>query len=166
MEEKINENQKEEEKIGYTLSNENIKFPIFLNEELNSYYKKEGMTKEILIDDLSKIEENIKSIIGILIDITKSNKNEFNSLCLKYNINSYDFIVSYKLIKELASSIISKIQGNSPQNNQLTLEDFFPKESNENNKEICEIIKSQYINVDKDYSNIKSRISLSLEEIK
>lgn len=59
MEEKINENQKEEEKIGYTLSNENIKFPIFLNEELNSYYKKEGMTKEILIDDLSKIEENI-----------------------------------------------------------------------------------------------------------
>jgi acetyl esterase/lipase len=166
MEDKTKENKIEEESPGYTLSNENIKFPIFLDEELNSYYKKEGMTKEILIEDLSKIKENIKSITDILTDLTKSNKNEFNTLCLKYNINSYDFIVSYKLIEELASSILSKIQGNSPQNSQLTLEDFFPKESNDNNKEICEIIKSQYVNVDKDYSNIKARISLSLEEIK
>jgi len=141
MEEKPKDNKIEEEKAGYTLSNENIKFPIFSEEELNSYYKKEGMTKEILIEDLTKINENIKLIIDILIDLTKSNKNEFNSLCLKYNINSYDFIVSYKLIKELASSILSKIQGNIPQNNQLILEDFFPKESNENNKDIYEIIK-------------------------
>ena len=124
------------------------------------------MTKEILIEDLSKIKENIKSIIDILTELTKSNKNEFNTLCLKYNINSYDFIVSYKLIEELASSILSKIQGNSPQNSQLTLEELFPKENNDNNKEVCEIIKSQYINVDKDHSNIKSRISLCLEEIK
>ena len=141
MEEKPKDNKIEEEKAGYTLSNENIKFPIFSEEELNSYYKKEGMTKEILIEDLTKINENIKLIIDLLIDLTKSNKNEFNSLCLKYNINSYDFIVSYKLIKELASSILSKIQGNIPQNNQLILEDFFPKESNENNKDIYEIIK-------------------------
>lgn len=49
MEEKPKENKIEEEKVGYTLSNESIKFPIFSDEELNSYYKKEGMTKEILI---------------------------------------------------------------------------------------------------------------------
>ena len=166
MEEKTKENKIEEENTGYSLSNEDIKFPLFLDEELNSYYKKEGMTKEILVENLSNIKENIKSIIEVLTNLTKSNKNEFNTLCLKYNINSYDFIVSYKLIEELASSILSKIQGNNPQSNQLTLEDFFPKESNDKNKEICEIIKSQYINVDKDYSNIKARISSSLEEIK
>lgn len=108
----------------------------------------------------------MKLIIDIVTDLTKSNKNEFNTLCLKYNINSYDFIVSYKLIRELSTSILAKVQGNAPQNNQLTLEEFFPKETNDNNKEICEIIKSQYISVDKDYSNIKSRVSLSLEEIK
>ncbi len=63
------------------------------------------MTKEIFIEDFSKINGNIKLIIDIITDLTKSNKNEFHVLCLKYNINSYDFIVSYKLIKELASSI-------------------------------------------------------------
>ena len=119
MEEKTKENKIEEENTGYSLSNEDIKFPLFLDEELNSYYKKEGMTKEILVENLSNIKENIKSIIEVLTNLTKSNKNEFNTLCLKYNINSYDFIVSYKLIEELASSILSKIQGNNPQSNQL-----------------------------------------------
>ena len=48
------ENKKENKgplKTEYTLSNENIKFATFLDEELDSFFQKEGMTKEILIEN-------------------------------------------------------------------------------------------------------------------
>ena len=152
--------------INYILSNQNIKFPLFLDEELNSYYQKEGMTKEILIDNLKNIIDNIKPIIDILKDITLKDTNTFNTLCLKYNINSYDFISNIKLIQEIASVILSKIQGNDEQIKLSTLEDFFPKENDENNKEILDLIKTQYNTIDKDFSIIKSKINSLLEKIK
>ena len=124
------------------------------------------MTKEILIDNLSKLIEALKPIVDILIDITKKDTNTFNTLCLKYNINSYDFIVNYKLTIELASLISSKVQNNTIQNTQLTLEDFFPQESNDNNKDVMDIIQIQYKTNDKDFSKIKSKISELLEKIK
>ena len=163
MEDKQEENK--EKVLNYTLSNQNIKFPLFLDEELNSYYQKEGMTKEILIENLKNIINNIKPIIEILKDITLKDTNTFNSLCLKYNINSYDFISSIKLIQEIASVILSKVQGNDEQIKLSTLEDFFPKEGDENNK-ILDLIKTQYSTIDKDFSIIKSKINSSLEKIK
>ena len=166
MENKANEENKDQVKVEYTISNKNIKFATFCDEELDTYFQKEGMTKEILIENLSKLIETLKPIVDVLIDITKKDTNTFNTLCLKYNINSYDFIVKYKLIIELASLISSKVQNNTIQNMQLTLEDFFPKESNDNNKEIMDIIQIQYKTIDKDFSIIKSKILELLENIK
>ena len=103
---------KDQINLNYTLLNKNIKFPIFLDEELHAYFQKEGMNKEILIDNLTNIINNIKHIIDILKEISLKDKNSFNSLCLKYNINSYDFISIIKLIQEIASVILSKIKGN------------------------------------------------------
>ena len=120
MEDKKNEENKDQVKVEYTISNKNIKFATFCDEELDTYFQKEGMTKEILIDNLSKLIEALKPIVDILIDITKKDTNTFNTLCLKYNINSYDFIVNYKLTRELASLISSKVQNNNIQNTQLT----------------------------------------------
>ena len=162
MEDKQEENK--EKVLNYTLSNQNIKFPLFLDEELNSYYQKEGMTKDILIENLKNIINNIKPIIDILKEITLKDTNTFNSLCLKYNINSYDFISSIKLIQEIASVILSKVQGNDEQIKLSTLEDFFPKEGDENNKEVLDLIKTQYSTIDKDFSIIKSKINSSLEK--
>ena len=166
MEDKKNEENKDQVKVEYTISNKNIKFATFCDEELDTYFQKEGMTKEILIDNLSKLIEALKPIVDILIDITKKDTNTFNTLCLKYNINSYDFIVNYKLTIELASLISSKVQNNTIQNTQLTLEDFFPQESNDNNKDVMDIIQIQYKTNDKDFSKIKSKISELLEKIK
>ena len=166
MEDKKNEENKDQVKVEYTISNKNIKFATFCDEELDTYFQKEGMTKEILIDNLSKLIEALKPIVDILIDITKKDTNTFNTLCLKYNINSYDFIVNYKLTIELASLISSKVQNNTIQNTQLTLEDFFPQESNDNNKDVMDIIQIQYKTNDQDFSKIKSKISELLEKIK
>ena len=156
----------ENKNLNYTLSNQNIKFPLFLDEELNSYYQKEGMTKEILIDNLKNIINIIKPILDILKEITLKDTNTFNTLCLKYNINSYDFICIIKLIQEMASVILSIIQGNDEQIKLSILEDFFPKENNENNKEVFDLIKSQYNTIDKDYSIIKSNLTSLLEKVK
>ena len=164
MEEKQEENT--EKVLNYTLSNQNIKFPLFLDEELNSYYQKEGMTKEILIDNLKNVIDNIKPIIDSLKEITLKDTNTFNTLCLKYNINSYDFISSIKLIQEIASVILSKVQGNNEQIKLSTLENFFPKEQHEKNKEVLDLIKTQYNIIDKDFSIIKSKINSLIEKIK
>ena len=76
--EALQKETKDQENLNYSLSNQNIKFPLFLDEELNSYYQKEGMTKEILIDNLTNIINNIKQIIDILKEIKKKKKNNSN----------------------------------------------------------------------------------------
>ena len=152
--------------LNFTLSNQNIKFPLFLDEELNSYYQKEGMTKEILIGNLKNIINNIKPIIDILKEITLNDTNTFNTSCLKYNINSYDLIINIKLIQKIASVILSKVQENNDSIKLSTLEDFFPKENDENNKEVLDLIKTQYNTIDKDFSMIKSKINSLIEKIK
>ena len=153
-------------KVEYTLSNNNIKFATFCIEELDSFYQKEEMTKELLLEDLSKIINELNQIIILLKELTIKDTNNFNTLCLKYNINSYDFIVNYKIIVELASLISNKIQKNNNNPNSLTIEDFFPQEKNDKNKDIMDIIQNQYKTIDKDYSIIKGKISESLEHMK
>ena len=92
--------------------------------------------------------------------------NSFNSLCLKYNINSYDFFSIIKLIQETASVVLSKIKGNNEQIKLSTLENFFPKENDENNKEVLDLIKTQYNSIDKDFKIIKEKVISLLEKIK
>ena len=157
---------KDQINVNYTLSNQNIKFPLFLDEELNSYFQKEGMNKEILIENLTNIINNIKQILDILKEIILKDTNSFNSLCLKYNINSYDFFSIIKLIQETASVVLSKIKGNNEQIKLSTLENFFPKENDENNKEVLDLIKTQYNSIDKDFKIIKEKVISLLEKIK
>ena len=150
----------------FTLSNENIKFPTFPEGEYYSYLLNEGMNKDKLKTNLTEIINILKSIIDILKDIILKDKNTFNTLCLKYNLNSYDFVINLTLIQELTTIILSKIDGNNNELKISTLEDFFPKESNENNKEIFDIIKTQYNTIDKDFSIIKSKIMPLFDNLK
>jgi hypothetical protein len=155
-------------KVEYTLSHDNIKFATFCIEELDSFYQKEGMTKSKLIEYLTQIINDLNQIIIILNEIIIKDTNTFNTLCLKYNINSYDFVVKYKIIVELASLISSKIQKNDGNQNQsiLTVDDFFPQEKNDKNNEIMDIIQNQYKNIDKDYAIIKGEIAELLNNMK
>ncbi len=120
----------------YTLSNEDIKFPNLLDEELDSWLRKENMTKEKLVSILTELISNFGNIIGSLFEITKNDKNNFASLCLKYNVNAYDLIIMLKLNKELAIVVLSKFEQNSNETNIPTFEDFFPKEKKDDNKYI------------------------------
>ena len=98
--------------IEYLLSNEDIKFPTLYEEDLDSIFRKEGMTKEVLVSDLSQLINNFDIIIEKLINITKNNTNNFHTLCLKYKVNIYDLIVMLKLNKELALVVLSKFKEN------------------------------------------------------
>jgi len=152
----------------YTLSKEDIKFPNLLDEELDSWIRKESMTKEKLISILTELISNFQSIIDSLFDITKNDKNNFASLCLKYNVNSYDLIVMLKLNKELALVVLSKFDQNSNSNeNKISVfEDFFPKEKKDDNKDNYEIMEKFHNKIDKDFSIIKEKASIMFQCIK
>ena len=44
----------------YTLSNEDFKFPTFYDKSLNEIFKKEKMSKEILLNDISNIINHLQ----------------------------------------------------------------------------------------------------------
>ena len=61
---------------------------------------------------------------------------------------------------------MSKIEGNNEQIKLSILEAFFPKENNEKNKEVLDLIKIQYNTIDKDFKEIKTKLNFLLEKIK
>ena len=151
--------------IEYILSNEDIKFPTLYEEDLDSIFRKEGMTKEVLVSDLSQLINNFDIIIEKLINITKNNTNNFHTLCLKYKVNIYDLIVMLKLNKELALVVLSKFKEN-PNITLSKYEDYFPKEKNNDNNEDYDIMKIYHENIDKDFYIIKEKTSLMFKCIK
>ena len=70
------------------------------------------MSKEILIQDLIITINNLKYIIDTLSNISLENKNNFNTFCLNYKINSYDYVIIINFIKELTTVILNKIEKN------------------------------------------------------
>ena len=117
----IEENNKE---VEYTLTNKDIKFPTFFDPKLQNILKNEKMSKEVLIKDLNILLDELKYIIATLSNIVLENKNNFNTLCLNYKLNSYDYIIIINFIKELTTVILNKIlQNNNPL--ELTLFDEY-----------------------------------------
>ena len=115
---------KEEVELEYSLSNEDIKFPTFFDPKMEYILKHEKMSKDILIQDLNIVINDIKYIIDTLSNIIIQNKNNFNNLCSNYKINSFDYIIIINYIKELTSVILNKILKNG-KNLELTSFDYY-----------------------------------------
>ena len=119
------------------------------------------MSKEILIQDLNQIIKELKYIIDTLIDITHKDKNNFNTLCLYYKINSYDYIIIINLIKELTQVILNKIENNGHPLDLNLLDDYL-------NKDVVdtEFFLAQHKINDKQFRNISKFSSEYINEIK
>ena len=90
---KDSRDSKEEIELEYSLSNEDIKFPTFFDPKIEYILKHEKMSKEILIQDLNILINDLKYIIDTLLNIILQDKNNFNTLCQNYKINSFDYII-------------------------------------------------------------------------
>ena len=154
-------NSKKEIEIEYTLSNEDIKFPTFFDLEICKIFKNQKMSKEILIEDLNLIIKELKYIIDSLKDITLKDNNNFNSLCLYYKINSYDYIIIINLIKELTQTILNKIENNGKPLDITSLDDFL------NNEVVdTEFFLAQHKINDPQFANISKTSQEYISEIK
>ena len=142
-------NDKEIE-LEYTLSNDDIKYPTFFDQEICQIFKHQKMSKQILIEDLNIIISELQFIINTLKDIINKDKNSFNTLCLYYKLNSYDYIIVINLIKELTQVILNKIEKNGKPL-ELTLFVKYFDETIKDNK----IFLEQHKKNDKDYKNIR-----------
>ena len=159
MENKSSNNKEIE--LEYTLSNEDIKFPTFFDQEICQIFKHQKMSKHILIKDLNLIISELQFIINTLKDIINKDKNSFNTLCLYYKLNSYDYIIVINLIKELTQVILNKIEKNGKQL-ELTLFEKYLDEAIKDNK----IFLDQHKKNDTDYKNIKKISEEYIEQIK
>ena len=159
---KISKEEEEEKNIEFSLSNVDIKFPTFYDEELDKCFRNEQMSKDILINDLSKTINILKEISNSLLEVIRHDTNTFSTLCDFYKVNSYDNIIIIKLIQELAEIILSKIKCEDLSNKKLTtFEDCFTY--NEKDKDI---ILKQHIKEDVDFLNIKERLEVIFDDIK
>ena len=118
------------------------------------------MTKEILLQDISNLVNCLQSIIESLINMMKNNINNFDTICSFYNLNIYDFIIIFKLIKELILSIQHKVEKNENQFKISTFEELY---KNENDKDI---IESQHKTFDTNLEEIKSKVAFYIDDIK
>ena len=147
-----NKNGKEKEN-EYTITNENVKFPTFFDKSLVQSFTKEKITKETLFQDISKIIENLDIILNKILEMIKKNLNDFKTLCDKYNLNSSDFFIIFRLIKEFILVLKFKLEEkDSKEYKIISFDDFFK------NDEYKDIINNQYKIVDKEYKIIKSKI--------
>ena len=133
----------------YTLSKEDFKFPSFYNKTLAEIFKTQKMSKEILLQEISNLINNIQQIIDLLSNMIKNNLNNFAKICLHYNLNIYDYIIIFQLIQKLINSIDQKLQNKNEISENLTFENFFQNEN------YVKIIKTQHKITDKNYEEIK-----------
>jgi len=152
------EDKKENE---YTITNENIKFPTFVDKSLVQNFTKEKITKETLFQDISIIIENLDIILNQILEMIKKNLNDFKTLCDKYNLNSSDFFIIFRLIKEFILVLKFKLEEKDAKEYKIiSFDDFFK------NDEYKDIINNQYKIVDKEYKIIKSKIDNYINSIK
>ena len=156
-----NDFNKKEVETEYILSNDDIKYPTYFDTEIVETFKHKKISKEILIEDLNKIINELKYLIDTIKGLIITDKNNFNTLCLNYNINSYDFIIIINLIKELTTVILNKIENNGNALELTIFEDYF----NRNDKD-SKIFLSQHKTTDKDFKIIRKSANEYIEEIK
>ena len=117
--------EKEKEK-DYTITNENIKFPVFIDKSLVPNFKKEKITKETLFQDINKIIEILDAILNQIFEMIQKNLNNFKALCDEYNLNSFDFFIIFRLIKEFVLLLKLKLEQKDEKEFKLiSFNDFF-----------------------------------------
>ena len=146
------EKEKEKEK-DYTITNENIKFPVFIDKSLVPNFKKEKITKETLFQDINKIIEILDAILNQIFEMIQKNLNNFKALCDEYNLNSFDFFIIFRLIKEFVLLLKLKLEQKDEKEFKLiSFDDFFK------NAQYKDIINNQYKITDTKYETVKSKI--------
>ena len=144
--------EKEKEK-DYTITNENIKFPVFIDKSLVPNFKKEKITKETLFQDINKIIEILDAILDQIFEMIQKNLNNFKALCDEYNLNSFDFFIIFRLIKEFVLLLKLKLEQKDEKEFKLiSFDDFFK------NAQYKDIINNQYKITDTKYETVKSKI--------
>ena len=144
--------EKEKEK-DYTITNENIKFPVFIDKSLVPNFKKEKITKETLFQDINKIIEILDAILNQVFEMIQKNLNNFKALCDEYNLNSFDFFIIFRLIKEFVLLLKLKLEQKDEKEFKLiSFDDFFK------NAQYKDIINNQYKITDTKYETVKSKI--------
>ena len=144
--------EKEKEK-DYTITNENIKFPVFIDKSLVPNFKKEKITKETLFQDINKIIQILDAILNQIFEMIQKNLNNFKALCDEYNLNSFDFFIIFRLIKEFVLLLKLKLEQKDEKEFKLiSFDDFFK------NAQYKDIINNQYKITDTKYETVKSKI--------
>ena len=152
---------KDEIELQYSLSNDDIKFPTFFDPKIEYILKHEKMSKEILIQDLNIVVNDLKYIIDTLINIIILDKNNFNTLCLHYKINSYDYVIMINYVLELTMVILDKIQKNGNEL-KLTLFDYYFS----NKTKYSKLFLSQHNNYDVNFKIIGKKAAEYILDIK
>ena len=151
----------DKDEITFKLENTDIKFSTYFNDKLDTTFRKENMSKEILIQNLNKSIKLLQKISSELTNIIRKDINTFNSLCVSYQINSYDYVVILKLLEELTSAILNKVDQNNDVLKISEFSDFF-----ENNQKDHDIIINQHKQFDTDFSEIKKIINPIIDHVK
>ena len=127
------------EQEEYTISNDDIKFPTFFDKSLVPSFRKAKITKETLIEDISQVIEKLDDIIKHISEMINKNVNNFRVICDSYKLNSYDFFVIFKLLKEFVIVIKLKIENKNINEFKIpSFDDYFK------DIQIMDIIKNQY----------------------
>ena len=146
-----------------TLTNDDIKYATFFDEELDDIFRQK-MKKEYLI---YYIKVAIYSIQKITIHLNKCvlyNINFFNTLCCSYKINSYDFLIIFELLEEVLSIILKKITFSNYEVKNFEKVNFYNIEKQ--NFQFLNYQNQKYEQYDKSFSEIKKIIILKAERMK
>ena len=158
---KDSKNSKEDTEVEYTLSNDDIKFSTFFDPRIEYILKHEKMSKEILIQDLNILINELKYIIDSLSNISLEDKNNFNTLCLNYKINSYDYVIIINFIKELTTVILNKILKNNKPLELTLFDEYF-----QNKTKYSKLFLSQHKLNDTDFRIIGKKATEYIVDIK
>ena len=158
---KDSRDSKEEIELEYSLSNEDIKFPTFFDPKIEYILKHEKMSKEILIQDLNILINDLKYIIDTLLNIILQDKNNFETLCQNYKINSFDYIIIINYVKESTEVILNKILKNGKQLELTSFDDYF---SNKN--KYSKLFLSQHKNNDINFKIIGKKTAEYIVDIR
>jgi len=158
---KDSKNSKEDTEVEYTLSNDDIKFSTFFDPRIEYILKHDKMSKEILIQDLNILINELKYIIDTLSNISLEDKNNFNTLCLNYKINSYDYVIIINFIKELTTVILNKILKNNKPLELTLFDEYF-----QNKTKYSKLFLSQHKLNDTDFRIIGKKATEYIVDIK
>ena len=147
--------------VEYTLTNDDIKFPTFFDQKIEYILKSEKMSKEILVQDLSVLIKELKYLIDTLSNISLEDKNNFNTLCLNYKINSYDYVIIINFIKELTTVILNKILNNNKPLELTLFDEYF-----QNKTKYTKLFLSQHKINDTDFKIIGKKATEYIIDIK